>query len=304
MLVLAPAKINLHLRVGKPRADGFHPLVSWMCTVALFDKLMIDRAPGRGVTLSCDMPDLPCDAGNLIVKAAAALADAWAKSEASAAVELPGLAIRLSKQIPLGAGLGGGSSDGATTLKALNHLWAIRWPKQKLADLAACLGSDLPFFFDGPSAICRGRGELVEPISPPQSHFALLLLPQIHLPTPAVYRRFDQMNLGTDLAAEQEPNWGQWTRLPARNLLGRLVNDLEPAAFAICPELAKLQVEAEELLGRPVRMSGSGSSLFSLFDMKSEAEDGVRLMTQLLHRNAIAVEIAPILTDDLNNLAG
>jgi 4-diphosphocytidyl-2-C-methyl-D-erythritol kinase len=101
-----------------------------------------------------------------------------AKLEPHAAGSVPGLIIRLEKRIPMGAGLGGGSSDGARTLQALNVLWALHWPAQKLAAIAATLGSDLPFFFHGPGAICRGRGELVEPISPPQSRFAGVRLSQ------------------------------------------------------------------------------------------------------------------------------
>jgi 4-diphosphocytidyl-2-C-methyl-D-erythritol kinase len=300
MRFLAPAKINLHLRVGPPRADGFHPLVSWMCTVGLFDILTIDRASGPGVTLSCDMPTLACDAGNLIIRAAAALANSMAKLDAPAVGPGLGLSIRLEKRIPLGAGLGGGSSDGATTLHALNHLWAANWPVQNLADLSASLGSDLPFFFHGPSAICRGRGELVEPISPPQPRFALLLLPTTHLPTPAVYRQFDEMRLGSDLATPLEPNWQQWTKLPAGSLLSRLLNDLEPAAFTLCPQLGQLRAQAEQLLGRIVRMSGSGSSLFSLFDHQADAANAAATCAQRLSVKAVNVEIAPIPADDLN----
>ena len=300
MRLLAPAKINLYLRVGHPRADGFHPLVSWMTTVALFDILTIDRVCGRGVTLSCDMPGLPCDAGNLVIQAAAALADSLAKLEASAATPDFGLSIHLQKRIPLGAGLGGGSSDAARTLQALNQLFALHCSPQQLAALSASLGSDLPFFFFSPSAICRGRGELVEPISPPQSRFALLLLPQTHLPTPAIYRRFDEMRLGSDLAAHHEPPWHHWTRLPTPALLDALSNDLEPAAFAMSPPLAALRAGAQQLLQRPVRMSGSGSSLFSLFDGETEAADAASIVTQRLSVKSVAVEVAPTLTDDLN----
>jgi len=304
MRLLAPAKVNLHLRVGRPRADGYHPLLTWICTVALFDNLTINRAPGRDVAMSCDMPGLACDAGNLVIKAAAALANLLAKSAAPAAAPELGLNITLRKQIPLGAGLGGGSSDGARTLQALNRLWAAGWPRQKLANLAASFGSDLPFFFYGPSAICRGRGELVEPISPPQSRFALLILPGSHMPTAAVYRRFDEMRLGNDERIDREPHWQQWTQLPAMPLLHALVNDLEPAAFAIDPKLGRLRGDLEETLRRPVRMSGSGSSLFSLFDEESEAAAAAGLVNQRLAVRCVAVEVAPTLTDDLNGRCG
>src|SRR6266487_2505501 len=158
----APAKINLHLRVGPLRADGFHPLVSWMSTVGLFDMLTIDRSHGR-FTFTCDAPAVPCDATNLVVKAVAALVDSVAKGSSAgliASLNSPnhltekemggdardldgeprnreggavtdfGLNVALQKRIPVGAGLGGGSSDGAFTLLALNHLWNLNWPRQ------------------------------------------------------------------------------------------------------------------------------------------------------------------------------
>ncbi|MGE5608548.1 MAG: 4-(cytidine 5'-diphospho)-2-C-methyl-D-erythritol kinase [Bacillota bacterium] len=298
MRLLAPAKINLHLRVGSPRADGFHPLVSWMCTVGLFDILSIDRSRGRGVVLSCDMPGLACDASNLIVKAATALANSLAECEAPAAASDRGLSVMLQKRIPLGAGLGGGSSDGARVLQGLNRLWTARWSREKLAALSASLGSDLPFFFYEPSAVCRGRGELVQPISPPQPRFALLILPDLHMPTAAVYRCFDQMHLGTREAIEQEPDWQHWTQLSAATLLPLLVNDLEPAAFAIDPRLGRLRADVEQILGRIVRMSGSGSSLFSLFDTQPEAADAAQQVAQRLAVKALAVELAPPVADD------
>src|SRR5690242_14362911 len=127
MRLSAPAKINMCLRVGKPRADGFHPLVSWMVTVGLFDKLTVERSPGGGITLSCDLPGLASDESNLIVKAAIKLADALAKRGGAVAGSQLGLSVVLEKHIPVGAGLGGGSSDGACVLQGLNRLWAAGW---------------------------------------------------------------------------------------------------------------------------------------------------------------------------------
>ncbi|HEV8290291.1 MAG TPA: hypothetical protein VGP94_00140, partial [Tepidisphaeraceae bacterium] len=171
MRIEAPAKINLHLRVGPLRADGFHPIVSWMCTVGLFDILVIDRLHGR-FTLQCDAAMVPCDASNLVVKAVAALADSVAKGSSAGLIaslnssnhltekEMGGdardsdgeprnreggamtdfgLGVALQKRIPVGAGLGGGSSDGAFTLLALNHLWNLNWPRARLMEIAASI---------------------------------------------------------------------------------------------------------------------------------------------------------------------
>src|SRR4051812_42245167 len=228
--LVAPAKINLHLRVGPLRADGFHPLVSWMSTVGLFDILTIDRTHGR-FTFTCDAPTVPCDASNLVVKAAAALADSMAKGTSASLVaslvssihltekemgkgareldRVPGnreggattdfgLSVTLQKRIPVGAGLGGGSSDGAFTIIALNHLWNLNWPRQRLMEIAQSIGSDVPFFLNGPSAIVRGRGEVVENIERAAIKWVLLIPWHWPLPTAQVYRMFDDMRLGRD----------------------------------------------------------------------------------------------------------
>src|ERR1041384_4557159 len=170
--ILAPAKINLHLRAGPRRADGYHSLLSWMCTVGVFDTLNFQQAHSPGVVLSTNLPTLPVDQSYLVVRVAEALSQALAGNPAASA---SGVQITLHKQIPIGAGLGGGSSDGASTLLALNRLWQANWPKEKLAHFAAQFGSDLPFFFFGPSSLCGGRGEVVRPIASPVAGWAVLI---------------------------------------------------------------------------------------------------------------------------------
>jgi len=300
MRVLAPAKLNLHLRVGPPREDGFHPLLTWMVTVGLFDELEVEPAPGGGVWLECDSPEVPRDQRNLVSKAAAAFARARAGPREAPAADMPGVSVRLHKRIPVGAGLAGGSSDGACILAALNVLWRAGWSCEELADFAANFGSDLSFFFYAPSAICRGRGEVVRPIGPPRPGFAVLILPALTMPTPAVYRRFDEMTVAEEATIECEPDFNFWRELDSLSLLPLLVNDLERPAFAMEPKLGDLRREAERDLGRPVRMSGSGSSLFSLYDTATEAEAAARLVAQHLSTRAIAVALAPPLKDDVN----
>jgi 4-diphosphocytidyl-2C-methyl-D-erythritol kinase len=206
----------------------------------------------------------------------------------------------LRKTIPLGAGLGGGSSDAARTLMGLSRFWRADWPTQRLAEVAATLGSDVPFFLYGPSSVCTGRGEVVRPVSPPGvAKWAVLMLPDVHMPTPAVYRMFDEMNLGFDAEMRDEPDWEQLATLGAKELLPRLVNDLERPAFEIRPELGTLRADVELHVRRPVRMSGSGSSLFTLFDEQREAElaaDDISARTKV---RALAVEVAPKADDDL-----
>jgi 4-diphosphocytidyl-2-C-methyl-D-erythritol kinase len=305
MKLLAPGKINLHLRVGRRREDGFHPLLSWMCTIGLFDNLTIEPvqvdplAGSESVTLICDDPDLAVDQSNLVVRAGAGfLAAARAQQNVPASA---GFHATLAKRIPMGAGLGGGSSDGARTLLGLNHHLRTGWSANALSAFAARFGSDLPFFIHGPSSICRGRGERVVPISPPRANWAVLLLPQIMMPTVAVYRRFDEMGLGNDHEIDSDLDWSAWSKLGACDLLPMLVNDLEAPAFAIEPRLAELRNRAEKLIGRPVRMSGSGSSLFTLFDNSQQADSAAHQIFEHLGIRALAVPLAPEIPDDLHD---
>jgi 4-diphosphocytidyl-2-C-methyl-D-erythritol kinase len=284
MRLAAPAKINLHLRVGPPRGDGFHPILSWMCTVGLFDEIDIEAAGGAGIQLTCDDATIPTDERNLIVHAALALQPTGGH----------GLKIHLTKRIPAGGGLAGGSSDAARTLIALNRLWALGKSTGELAAIAARLGSDIAFFFYGPSSVCTGLGEIVQPISPPRRRWAVLIFPPFGMPTPAVYWRFDEMRLGKAADLETQPNWAALTQLPSLDLLPHLVNDLEAPAFDLNPALGKLRGEWEQRLGRVVRMSGSGSTLFTLYDTKEEADSAAAE-----HAGLRVVQLAPEFKDDV-----
>ncbi len=263
-----------------------------MSTVGFFDKLVFRKSASVGLSLSSDAPNLPCDRGNLIVRAAEVLAGSRGKEFRETEARY-GVAIALQKRIPIGAGLGGGSSDGACALFGLNRWWELGLSLQQLTALAAKLGSDVPFFLHGPSSICRGRGELVEPIAPPTPRWAVLLMPSTPIATAAVYAQFDAMNLGTDEAISNEPDWQGWTKLAAKELLPLLVNDLEAAAFSVAPEIGRLRAEAEKTISRVVRMSGSGSSLFSLFDEEQEARAAAEHLHNRLAVGCEAVEISP-----------
>jgi 4-diphosphocytidyl-2C-methyl-D-erythritol kinase len=313
----APAKINLHLRVGPVRSDGFHPLLTWMTTVGLFDTLEFsqhqsadqsadgkDFGSGDSVIMTCDDPSLPCDQQNLVIKAEKSLGGGRHRSPAASASGKGADAgearsshhlrtkIHLQKKIPSGAGLGGGSSDAATTLIGLNQLWQSGFDIQTLSRHAASLGSDVPFFLHGPSSICRGRGEMVRPIAKPAvAGWVVLMLPEIMMPTPAVYRKFDEMKLGSDL--DPEPDWNQWCLLSSQELLRKLVNDLERPAFSLRPDLSELRAAIENTLARPVRMSGSGSSLFTLFDDQVPAAEAARTITNQYGTRAMAIEMTP-----------
>lgn len=282
-IVKAPAKINLHLRVAPIGSDGFHPIMSWFCTVGLSDLLVCTPQRQDGITLDCKAANMhlqvpPADESNLILRAAKALQAEMTDAERR---RCQGTAITLFKMIPMGGGLGGGSSDAASALVGLNQLWHLKWSRDRLAAIGARLGSDVPFFFFGPSSVCTGRGEQVRPIAPPTPRQVVMFLPPILMPTPQVFRQFDALGLGSDIAVAKQPDWGRWSQLSAKELLPLLVNDLEPAAFAISAQLREFRQHVEEVLGRPVRMSGSGSTLFTLFDLDEAPIDRMKQVKRL-----------------------
>lgn len=283
MLILrSPAKINLYLRVGPRRPDDFHDIVSWFCLVGLVDELEFEQVSTSvvgTVTLTCDRPDVPCDGRNLILKAAASLGPGGRSA----------IQIHLRKRIPMGGGLGGGSSNAAAALRGLQQIWHAGLSPEREMEIAAQLGSDVPFFLRPPSAICRGRGESVTPVSSPLATAAVLLLPPITMPTPAVYRKFDEMGPGTDLNDVEAHLPGP--ELPTLDLLGRLSNDLEAPAFAISPELGGLRSRAEQIAQQSVRMSGSGSTLFTLYDSQQEATDAAAVLHKALGVPCIACSL-------------
>ena len=154
--ISAPVKINFYLEIKEKRADGYHNLESIMQTVSLYDEITVEDARG-GILLECDNPALPCDGSNIAYKAAAAVRDEFSIKK--------GVKITLKKNIPAGAGLGGGSSDAAAVIKALVRLWNIKAQKPELEKTAAALGADVAFFLTGGTALCEGKGEVVTPLA-------------------------------------------------------------------------------------------------------------------------------------------
>ena len=251
MQVSAPAKINLSLRVLRRRDDGFHEIETLMAPIAIRDTLDIEPRDGGGIEFTCSDSTLPADGTNLVVRAAAAFA--------AIAGTGPHVRIFLKKEIPHGAGLGGGSSDAAATLLALDAIFETRLPFAELTRIAAEIGSDVPFFLARSAAWCRGRGEIVEPCALPHSLPLLLIKPPFGVPTPWAYQR-----------------WRDSLEIPgvpyAPQTLGgiTLVNDLERPVFEKHIQLAEMK---RWLLEQPetaaALMSGSGSTMFAVLREKS-----------------------------------
>ena len=258
----APAKINLNLLVGPVRPDGFHPLDSYVLKVTLYDRIDIHPRRDGQITLTCEGFDCGAIEGNLALGAARRLAD-----ESTAGVG--GAAIHLVKNIPPGAGLGGGSSDAAAVLWALAGLWEMNLATDELSDLAAELGSDVPLFLAGPAARITGRGERIADVQlhPP---VALIYLPQESCSTADVYRQFDRQS-PTDLTARQlDP--AELVAAPPSAWRGRLVNDLAAAASVVCPAVGRQMRRLRQCVDIPVCLTGSGSAMFVLCDDPAEAQ--------------------------------
>jgi len=246
MKFLAPAKINLSLRILGKRPDGFHEIESLMVPLSLADDVEIERRDAGGMQFACDDPRLPQGEGNLAFRAATLFCEAGGFA--------PNLKIALSKKVPHGAGLGGGSSDAAAVLLGLNTLFDAGLSREEVSKLGAKLGSDVPFFLCESAAICRGRGEVVSPVSLGEQLPLLLLKPPFGVSTPWAYGRWrESKELPGIPYAPQEFPWGA------------LVNDLERPVFEKYIFLALLK---RWLLGQPevagALMSGSGSTLFAI----------------------------------------
>jgi 4-diphosphocytidyl-2-C-methyl-D-erythritol kinase len=270
LTVWAPAKINLHLEVLGLRPDGFHELAMVMQSIDLLDGLELAPSADARIRLSCDRTDLPSDGSNLIVRAAELL------RSRSGLPEL-GARIHLRKRIPVGAGLAGGSSDGAAALVGLNALWGLGYSSAELQQLAGELGSDMPFCLHGGTQLCFGRGERLEAApEPPAAGMAVLLLkhPQTSVSTPWAYGRCRELR--GDSYLTDESGFAQRRQalrrapllaaLAAGQQLPPLRNDLqavvEPEQPTVRQGLQWLR-ELESPLG--VAMSGSGPSVFALF---------------------------------------
>ena len=289
--VSAPAKINLHLEVLGLRPDGFHELAMVMQTIDLADTLVLQTTADAAIRLSTNRADLPTDGSNLIVQAAEML------RSRSGFPEL-GAHIQLEKRIPIGAGLAGGSSNGAAALVGLNALWGLGFSTPELGLMAAQLGSDMPFCLDGGTQLCFGRGEQLEPVDPPASPALAVLLikhPASHVSTPWAYGRCKAMR--GDFYLDQEEDFLQRRNaLRTGPLLQALAsgvavpplrNDLQ---LVVEPEVASVQ-QGLALLGQlrgpttplAVAMSGSGPSSFALFDSLPRARAAQQqLETQLI----------------------
>jgi 4-diphosphocytidyl-2-C-methyl-D-erythritol kinase len=251
MKILSPAKINLTLEILGKRPDGFHDLATWMLPVGLYDSIEIETAALP--SFQSNVPELDEDPSNLVSRAA----DLFNRT---ASIDMA-YAIRLEKKIPIGAGLGGGSSNAAATLRLLNELHNTRFRPEELEVLAAKLGSDVAFFIAARSAWCSGRGERIEPRLFPEELWVSLFKPGFGISTAGVYGAYAQLELGRKHGKEIDTPWG------------KLRNDLEQA---VLPKYLFLALVKDWLNQQPesafALMSGSGSTMFAIVRGQSDGE--------------------------------
>jgi len=251
---MCPAKINLALHVAGRRPDGFHEIVTLFQAIDLWDALDGESADALTLTVSGSVID--AGESNLVLRAARLL------KERVEAARSRGARLRLEKAIPVGAGLGGGSSNAAGALKLLNALWALGLGDSDLARFAAELGSDVPYFLVGGTALGTGRGEKIESLPAMRARPLVLASPPFGLSTPEVYRR-----LGAPLTVAKAdvtvPRL--FLKFAEGNDFAAATNDLEAAVFEMCAELSVFRDALSESGAESALVSGSGSTVFGLF---------------------------------------
>ncbi len=251
----AYAKVNLALAVYRPSADGYHPLSGIFQSVSLHDDVTIEGAAHDTVSVSND--EAPADATNLAFRAVDA-------ARRAARLAAP-VSLTIDKRIPSGAGLGGGSADAAAALGLMGDRYGI--DDDTIMDIAASLGSDVPFAYRGGTCLVEGRGERLTPLESLDGFALVIVVPPFALSTPEVFRRWD------DLGGPTGPAIGDASLPPTLRGGLPMRNDLYPAAVSLDPRIDDWRAELAAAWGRDVAMTGSGSALFGFFSDLDEAHD-------------------------------
>jgi 4-diphosphocytidyl-2-C-methyl-D-erythritol kinase len=288
IIVDAPAKINLFLQVGPAGPDGFHPVRTVMQSIDLCDRLEMELVRGEGF-FQLEPRELDGKLGgaddNLAWRA-------WELFAREARLDGQGLRLKLSKHIPVAAGLGGGSADAAAVLLGANRLLDEPLSPQRLSVLAARLGSDVPYFLTGGTALAEGRGERITPLAPAPDMHVVLANPGVPLSTASVYRHWDALAGGSFAREDLEVFLRALRREAPAELLSCLRNDLQESCLALMPQAARLLAEVRAGSGRLVKtgssavmVSGSGPTVFALL----EEEDAASELSEVLREYAPTV---------------
>jgi 4-diphosphocytidyl-2-C-methyl-D-erythritol kinase len=269
------AKINLSLRVKEGRSDGFHEVQSFLQAIDLFDRLKIETRSGP-FEIQCSVPGVPAGRTNLVWRAAQRLWDAAGRTG-----EMHDVLMRLEKNIPLQAGLGGGSSDAAAALLGLRRIWKLRLRDEQLHEIATELGSDVPYFLMGGTALALGRGDELYPLQDLPQYWVVLVIPPFGVATKDAYGWFDQ---NRERAAHQRTQTGSLAPL----LYVTLANDLEQPVIDRHPLIGELKQRLRDLGAAIAAMSGSGSAVFGVFTAEASARAALRAMKKTAARVLLA----------------
>ncbi len=267
MEILAPAKINLFLKVLKKRPDGYHDIFSLMCPVSLYDSMTFDFT-GKTLSISCNHPDVPEDETNLAIRAASLFFKKMGDSP-------PGLVIRIDKKIPVAAGLGGGSSNAAAVLKMLNQFYGFPLSQWQLMEMGLAIGADVPFFVMGKPAIARGVGERLKSYAGLVACKVILIYPKIKVSTAQVYK-----NLNLRLTnSKKKPKYPIFKNR-SFEFGSNLYNDLETVAVSWHPEILEAKKALISSGADAALMTGSGPTVFGIFMDEAKVPEAAKRLSE------------------------
>jgi len=255
------AKINLSLRILRQREDGYHDIETILQTIDLADHLNFTALETTDIQITVSGADVPTDESNLCFKAAILLREVGEAGK--------GCRIHIEKKIPLGAGLGGGSSNAAATLLALNQLWQLNLSDLQLFELAKQLGSDVPFFLRSGTALATGRGEILNYFESPWDYYVVVIYPEIQISSGWAYGNY-KINL-TNSKKDVKLDSYSLQQIQLHEFVEFFRNDFESVIFAHYPQLKKIKEELQNDAFY-ASLSGSGSAIYGLFEHKSDAE--------------------------------
>lgn len=252
------AKINLHLEIISKRPDNFHEIISLMSKIDLYDEMTFDKADSFSIDSNIDIQD------NIIKKT---------YDLVRSIRDISGLKVELKKRIPMGAGLAGGSSNAYETLKALDKLYNLSLTKEEYFDILLKLGSDCNFFTARSAAICTGRGEIIDEVSDLKKHYVLLVNPMINISSKEIYEgmSFDSSHLSSS----------EIHSLVSSDDFSKFTNDMQDYVFKNYDKVYKLYEKMRALHGFKTMMTGSGSSVFSLYDDENILDKDFELMNKI-----------------------
>jgi 4-diphosphocytidyl-2-C-methyl-D-erythritol kinase len=266
MRILSPAKINLFLQVCGKRPDGYHELLSLMCRITLFDEISLQIGSGETIALHCSHPGVPADETNLAHRAASLFQSRLGSTQ--------GVDIHLNKNIPVAAGLGGGSSNAASILMALNRYHDRPFSREQLMEMGLTLGADVPFFIFQKPAIATGIGEKLEAFEGALPYHILLLYPGFNVSTAETYQ-----NLNFGLTKGEKKPTSNHLKLNRFNPAHHLTNDLEQVTSQKYPEIGLVKEKLLNSGAIGALMSGSGPTVFGLFDNAKTAKKAKQILS-------------------------